>query len=241
MTRLTFLRLCFLSLLFKSVFSVRLYFFLIMPAAAAATHQNCAQRSCMRSLPAAPRRIAESKAPPMADRRRAIRLVPARAAGGSENDAQQQPPGGISEDVLARLRAAESEAAKLREQLAKVQVRFDSSTSFSFFFDLHLSLSLHLPTLSSAFVTPKTSPLLFLLLFRLRPNPPQHHLLLLSRQETASTGTASPASPPSLRAPPRARGSPSRRSSSSPAAASARRPTAAAPTTRRPRRRPRRS
>ena len=54
----------------------------------------------------------------MADpRRRAIRLTPARA-GGSE-------PGGISEDVLARLRAAESEAAKLREQLAKVQVRFD--------------------------------------------------------------------------------------------------------------------
>ena len=62
--------------------------------------------------------MAESKAPPMADpRRRAIRLTPARA-GGSE-------PGGISEDVLARLRAAESEAAKLREQLAKVQVRFD--------------------------------------------------------------------------------------------------------------------
>ena len=82
-------------------------------------------RSCAPSPSAAPRRIAESKAPPtIGDRRRQgraiIALTPARAGG---NDSQQ--PGGISEDVLARLRAAESEAAKLREQLAKVQARLE--------------------------------------------------------------------------------------------------------------------
>ena len=100
----------------------------MLAAAAAATHQSTALRSCAPRLPAAPGRLAESKVPPppMADlrrrrqrRRRATTLTPARAGG---SDSQQ--PGGISEDVLARLRAAESEAAKLREQLAKVQVRF---------------------------------------------------------------------------------------------------------------------
>ena len=59
------------------------------------------------------------------DRRRQRRYelrdsLVARAAEGEE---KPQAPAGISEDVLARLRAAESEAAMLREQLAKVQVR----------------------------------------------------------------------------------------------------------------------
>ena len=98
-----------------------------MLASAATTHQSrSALRSCALPSPSsAPRRIAESKATlTTGDRRRqarAIKLTPARAEKGN-NDSQQQP-GGISEDVLSRLRAAESEAAKLREQLAKVQVR----------------------------------------------------------------------------------------------------------------------
>lgn len=48
----------------------------------------------------------------------------------AEGEEKPQAPAGISEDVLARLRAAESEAAKLREQLAKVQVRGKNSHAF---------------------------------------------------------------------------------------------------------------
>lgn len=203
---------------------------------ASSLHQGRALRSCSPCPAASTRRIAEAKASASIGhrRRRAITsMPPPRAENNNSNSGgDPQQPSGISEDVLARLRAAETEAAKLREQLAKVQVRRTEAffpIRLVFFFELSRHrrrrcrplLPPHPLPLRAPHPPPSSTPPLY----RRLPNPPLRHPQHLLSRETASTETASPASRPSRPAPPRGPGSRSLRSSSSRAAASGRRRT----------------
>lgn len=95
-----------------------------MPHASALTG-----RSSLRAATAAsvPRPVALSAAAPRLARRHTSppRAEPAGGSGGGGG------PAGLSEDVLARLRAAEQEAARLREELAQVQQQQQQTPSSS--------------------------------------------------------------------------------------------------------------